>query len=76
MDDKHIFIGKHALVTKATNSSLQGLSGVIVDETKNTFVFDINGTKKTVLKSGVVLSIDGSEYVSASKRIEERIKSR
>ena len=76
MEDKQIFIGKHAIVIKATNKSLIGLEGVLVNETKNTFVFRVNNSDKTVLKSGVTLLINGQEYESNSKRIEERIKSR
>ena len=71
-----MFIGKHALVTKATNKSLVGLEGEIVNETKNTFVFRVNDSDKIVLKSCVTLSIEGQERKSSSKRIEERIKSR
>ena len=76
MEDKQIFIGKQALVTKALNKSLIGLKGLIVNETKNTFVFRVKDSDKTVLKSGVSLLINGQEYQSNSKRIEERIKSR
>lgn len=76
MENKHIFIGKNAHVTNAPNKSLIGLSGMIVNETKNTLVFEKNNSHKKVLKNGVTISIDGKEYVSNSKTIEDRIKSR
>ena len=76
MEDKFIFIGKNATVTAAPNKSLVGLNGVIVNETKNSFVFRVNNSDKIVLKSGVTICVDGQEHVSNSKRIEERIKSR
>lgn len=77
------FIGKTIKVVRAKNKSLEGIEGIIVDETKNTFkILKKKKSKKneqeekTVLKKGTVLiinnqTINGNEI---SKRPEERIK--
>lgn len=44
------FIGRKIRVVESSNSSLVGLEGKIVDETKNMFEIEINGVSKKVQK--------------------------
>lgn len=78
---KDEFIGLHVNIVDATNPSLVGIKGRVIDETKNTFV--INNKKQIrLIKDQVVietkindklLRIDGKQL---SKRPEDRIKER
>ncbi len=74
------FIGNYAEIISSNNKSLIGLKGKIVDETKNMFVFEIDGKEKKIMKKEVRLKfylkdkaveIDGKLLVS---RPEDRIK--
>jgi len=71
------FIGAKIKVMNATNKSLQGIEGSIIDETKNAFkIASSNQEEKIVLKKGAVFMINnniinGNEII---KRPEERIK--
>jgi ribonuclease P protein subunit POP4 len=73
------FIGAKIKVINATNKSLQGLEGSIIDETKNSFkIKNSEQEEKIVLKKGAVFMINnniikGDEII---KRPEERIKLR
>jgi len=77
------FIGKAITIIDAKNKSLIGLSGRIIDETKNTFSIKTKDNKvKKVVKNQIVikttikgklLKIDGKLL---QKRPEERTKSR
>ncbi|MGM5482883.1 MAG: ribonuclease P protein subunit [Nanobdellota archaeon] len=74
-------IGLWAKVEQSTNSLQEGLEGMLVDETKNTFI--IKHKKKSMLiKNQVILlvqadfgllRIDGKKFM---KKPEERIKER
>jgi RNase P/RNase MRP subunit p29 len=71
------FIGAKIKIIDATNRSLLGLEGSVLDETKNLFkIKNNNQEEKIVLKKGAVFMIDniiikGDEII---KRPEERIK--
>ena len=71
------FIGAKIKIIDATNRSLVGLEGSVLDETKNSFkIKNNNQEEKTVLKKGALFMIDniiikGDEVI---KRPEERIK--
>ncbi len=42
----HEMVGLHATIIESSNSQLKGLNGIIVYETKNTFILEtINGLK-------------------------------
>ncbi len=77
---KFELIGLDIEVVDAKNKSLIGLKGKIVDETKNTFVIEVNGKEKSLLKDQVTLIIDfKKEKIRAEGRLflgrpEERIK--
>lgn len=69
-------IGKEILVTHAANPLLEGIEGVVVDETRNTIKV-MTGKEVRILPKDQVtmrvgdLEIDGKEMIG---RIEERIK--
>ena len=71
------YIGDDLEVLEASNPSLQGLKGKILNETKNTFVvLTPEGVEKTVLKKGCVFKI-GKDVIKGDlilKSPEERIK--
>jgi ribonuclease P protein subunit POP4 len=78
----HEWIGLFAKVKKSPSIAHAGLSGFIVDETKNTLVLENkSGEKKRIPKTGCVFELEISEGVWASvegsKALyspEERIK--
>jgi ribonuclease P protein subunit POP4 len=85
-DFKHIlqdeFIGLKAKVVKCTNFSCVGLSGTVIDETKNTFrILCRDGGEKTLIKENcifhftlpdkTVVEIEGKALVG---RPEDRVK--
>lgn len=71
------FIGAKIKIIDATNKSLLGIEGCIIDETKNSFKIRKNDwQEKTVLKKGTVFMINnniikGNDII---KRPEERVK--
>lgn len=78
----HEFLGLDVLVVKSSQPSYLGISGRVVDETRNTFlILDNHGMKKTLVKKSTVyqfslpdktvVEIDGNALVG---RPEERIK--
>ena len=77
---KFELIGLEVEVVDAKNKSLIGIKGKIVDETKNTFVIEIKGKEKKLLKDQVTLIIDfKKEKIRAEGKLflgrpEERIK--
>jgi len=77
------FIGTEAEVSKSRNPSYTGISGKIIDETRNTFAIMHEGKRKIVPKDsaifhfkfsdGTIVEIDGKILVG---RPEDRIKRR
>jgi ribonuclease P protein subunit POP4 len=75
------FIGRCAEVAKSTQSSDVSVSGMVVDETRNTFTVMARGKRKTVVKESAVfrfelpdhsmVEIDGRLLVG---RPEDRLK--
>lgn len=76
MVDNTSFIGKQVRVICATNTSYEGLSGLIVDETKNTFTMLVNNKKKIIFKIGTTFEVDKKPIQghAITMRIENRIK--
>ncbi len=80
---QHEFVGLEAAVTKSSNPCCNSISGVVVDETRHTFVILQGGKRKAVVKNevflcftlpdGSVVQIDGKALVG---RPEERLKRR
>jgi len=78
---RHEFIGTEAKVSKSRHHGYVGISGKIIDETRNTFTISHEQEKKKVLKAasvfhfkfsdGTVIEIDGKLLVG---RPEDRLK--
>ncbi len=81
---RHELIGLKAEVVDSTNKSQVGISGVILDETRNMLLIGVpGGKKKWVAKKDVVLRImlpDGVRVLVEGRalvgRPEERLKKR
>ncbi|MGQ9530389.1 MAG: ribonuclease P protein component 1 [Candidatus Bathycorpusculaceae bacterium] len=77
------FIGTEAKVSKSTHKGYVGLSGKVIDETRNTFTIMHEGKKKKIIKNsaifhfkfsdGTVVEIDGKLLLG---RPEDRLKRR
>jgi ribonuclease P protein subunit POP4 len=75
------FFGLELTIVKSLNSSTVGLTGKVVNETRNTFTILQNGEQKVVIKDtsvfglmmtdGTVVEIDGKTIMG---RPEDRIK--
>ncbi len=75
----HELIGEKVKIAKATNKSLEGVSGEIVDETRQLILVQTENKVVKVLKTVIIeLELLGSGQVLSgeeiSKRPEERIK--
>jgi ribonuclease P protein subunit POP4 len=80
---QHEFIGLEAAVVRSSNPTVLGMSGKVVDETRNTFTILQNDAQKIVVKDtsvfhfvlqdGTVVEIDGKVILG---RAEDRIKKR
>ena len=77
---RHEFVGLYAKIISHTDRNWIGRSGFIVDESKNMFRMDINGTESSMPKKGakMMVCIGGKEIeIDGSKltlRPEDRIK--
>ena len=83
----HELIGLDVLVVEATNPLHRGISGRVIDETRNTLVIRNACGDKRIPKShtrfrfslggGVLVEVDGSALVNApEKRITQHTKKR
>ncbi|MBT7332359.1 ribonuclease P protein subunit [Candidatus Woesearchaeota archaeon] len=74
----HELIGEEIVVVDATNPSLKGIKGKIIDETKHTLKIDAQGDIKTLMKNAISFTIKGKElHIEGKdliKRPEERVK--
>ena len=80
---QHEFIGIEAKVVHSSNPDLVGITGKVVDETRNTFTISHNGEKKVIIKDtsifefampdGTVVELDGKVIMG---RPEDRLKKR
>ncbi len=78
---RYEFIGTEAKVAKSKHHDYIGLSGKVIDETRNTFTILHQGKKKMILKDssifhfkfpdGTIVEIDGKLLVA---RPEDRLK--
>lgn len=64
----HELIGLRAEVIRSAARHMQGISGVVVDETSNTFVLEVRGVEKRVPKNPCVFrfSLPGGEIVDVA----------
>jgi ribonuclease P protein subunit POP4 len=77
------FIGLNAKVAQSTNPTCVGISGRVVDETRNTLVIRHMDQKKTIVKNvavfnftmsdGTIVEVDGKVILG---RPEDRVKKR
>ena len=80
---QHEFIGLETKVIKSSNPHVVGITGRVVDETRNTLTIFHNGERKVVIKDtavfdfvmhdGTVIEIDGKVIMG---RPEDRVKKR
>lgn len=80
---QHEFIGLETKVVRSSNPHVVGISGGVVDETRNTFTILHNGKRRVVIKDtavfdfampdGTVVEIDGKVIIG---RPEDRVKKR
>ena len=74
-------IGLNAKVTKSTNKDTVGITGTVIDETRNTLTIRHNNTDKTIpkettvfqftLPNGTVIEVEGNAITG---RPEDRVK--
>ena len=74
---RYEFIGTEAKVSESKHSGYVGLSGKIIDETRNTFTILNEGKRRTVLKNssvfhfkfsdGTIVEIDGKYSLEDQK---------
>lgn len=76
----HELIGRNVTIIESSVIHLIGLSGIVVDETKNTLKLKTNNGLKIIIKSIVTLSIELSNKIEVqvegrkiSYRSEDRI---
>jgi len=77
------FIGLNAKVVKSTNPNYVGISGKVIDETRNTLVIRHENEEKVVVKNvavfhftmpdGTIVEVDGNIILG---RPEDRVKKR
>lgn len=80
---RYEFIGTEAKVAKSKHSGYVGISGKIIDETRNTFILEHNGKRKTIVKDAATfhfkfpdettVEIDGKLLLG---KPEDRLKKR
>jgi ribonuclease P protein subunit POP4 len=80
---QHEFIGLKAKVVRSTHPGYVGISGKVIDETRNTFVIRHKNKDKVVVKNvavfhfvlpdGTIVEIEGNAIVG---RPEDRLKKR
>lgn len=78
---RYEFIGAKGVVAQSPNMNLMGVGGLVVGETRNTFIFQREGRTRSVIKEtatfdftfsdGTVVEIDGKLLVGRS---EDRLK--
>lgn len=55
-------IGRTMKIISSTESSLDGIGGIVINETKNTFHLLHNGRKKIIPKSNCVFTFSNNSY--------------
>ena len=82
---RYEFIGTKGIVAQSPNMNLMGVGGLVVGETRNTFLFQGEGRTRSVIKEaatfdftfsdGTVVEIDGKLLVGRSEdRLKKSIK--
>lgn len=70
------YIGKTIKIIKSTNKNQDGITGTIIDETKNTFTIQSQTKEIKITKNGKTFEINNQKINgdTITKRPEERIK--
>lgn len=63
---KHELIGLPAEILSATHPGYVGMKGLIVDETKNTIVLEINNAQKVIPKKGTRFRLSAHEDIEVN----------
>ena len=73
---KHEFIGMPIKILTSTDKTLENMQGEIIDETKNMFLIETEGTTKKIIKDQCVFDVEGITIKGSeiARRPEERIK--
>ena len=73
---KDEFLGKTLKIIESPMKHQIGVEGLIVDESKHTFILLVGGVERRVLKNKRVFLIEGTKFKGEkiNKRPEERIK--
>ena len=84
MDKKRLareeLIGRHVTIEKCTDPEWMKKSGIIIDETKNTFLIEIGNEQKRIAKNTATFGfeLEGKKTILEGSRIrfrpEDRIK--
>ena len=69
-------IGEELTVTRSSDSSKIGMTGVVLMDTAKTLVLDSNGRKVRIEKAGNVFQIAGSKRVVSEQDIAGRLEDR
>ena len=70
------YIGSVLEILQSRNSTLKGVKGKVLDETKHSFLIQANNKKKRIMKKGNMFKIN-EKIINGdkiNKRPEERIK--
>ena len=70
------FLGKCVTIERHSDCNIIGMSGVVVDETRETVVIETNGLKKIVIKRPAKFMFENGEIVGSkiAYRPQDRIK--
>ena len=77
---KEEFIGKHVCVKECSDPTFNKVSGIIIDETKNTFLIKTKNKKKMIAKNSALFEIEfkGTKVLIKGSRLifrpEDRTK--
>lgn len=58
---KHELIGRQVRIIECTDPTFVNKYGTIIDETKNTFLLEINNTQKRIAKNSAVFEFEDNQ---------------
>jgi len=70
------WISRILQVTKSTDTSLEGVSGMIMNETKNTILIDSKGKDLLLAKNVISFTLDGNDKEIDGKIVSQRPENR
>tara|TARA_B100001142_G_scaffold222408_1_gene220534 strand:+ start:187 stop:447 length:261 start_codon:yes stop_codon:yes gene_type:complete len=70
------WISRILQVTKSTDASLEGVSGMIMNETKNTILIDSKGKDLLLAKNVISFTLDGNDKEIDGKIVSQRPENR